>query len=44
MNDNVLHLNNIPTLMIFRDGSDVGQFVGVQSEGSLLAALNRAFN
>lgn len=37
-------VRSIPTLMIFRNGTIVDQFVGVQSEGSLLAALEQAVN
>ena len=31
---------SIPTLIIFKDGKKVQQFVGVQSEGKLKAALD----
>ncbi len=33
---------SIPTLIIFKDGEKVQQFVGVQSEGKLKAALDAA--
>jgi len=32
----------IPTLMVFRDGKVVREFVGVQSEADLLAAVEEA--
>ena len=44
MNDNVLQLHDSNTLMIFLNGTVVHQFAGVQSEGSLLAALEQAVN
>ena len=30
----------IPTVLLFKDGEKVGQFVGLQSEGTLRAALD----
>lgn len=35
-------IQSIPTLIIFRDGEVVRRFVGVQSEGELLAAVEEA--
>jgi len=32
-------IQSIPTLIVFRNGQAVRRFVGVQSEGALLAAL-----
>jgi thioredoxin 1 len=33
----------IPTLIIFKDGATVQQFVGVQQESELISAIKRAF-
>ena len=35
-------IRSIPTLMIFKDGEAVQQFVGVQQEGQLLSAVTAA--
>jgi thioredoxin 1 len=35
-------IRSIPTLMVFRDGQVVREFVGVQSEADLLAAVEEA--
>ena len=35
-------IQSIPTLMVFRDGKVVREFVGVQSETDLLAAVEEA--
>lgn len=35
-------IRSIPTLMIFKDGRPVQQFVGVQSESTLVSALQQA--
>lgn len=35
---------SIPTLMIFKDGTVVKQFIGVQSKDTLLAELNKLIN
>ena len=35
-------IRSIPTLMVFRDGDVVREFVGVQSEADLLAAVEEA--
>jgi thioredoxin 1 len=35
-------IRSIPTLIIFKDGTPIQQFVGVQSEGQLTAALEQA--
>lgn len=33
-------IRSIPTLILFSDGKPVKQFVGLQSEGTLVSALN----
>ena len=35
-------IRSIPTLIIFKDGTPIQQFVGVQSEGQLTAAIDQA--
>ncbi len=35
-------IRSIPTLIVFKDGTPVQQFVGVQMESSLLAAIEQA--
>jgi thioredoxin 1 len=35
-------VQSIPTLIVFRDGEPVREFVGVQSETALLAAIDQA--
>ncbi len=35
-------IRSIPTLIVFKDGTPVQQFVGVQMEGILLAAIEEA--
>ena len=35
-------IRSIPTLIVFKDGQAVQQFVGVQSETDLVAAIERA--
>jgi thioredoxin 1 len=35
---------SIPTLMIFKGGTVVKQFIGVQSKGTLLSELNKLIN
>jgi thioredoxin 1 len=37
-------IQSIPTLMVFKDGQVVNQFVGVHGEGELLGAINQALN
>ena len=35
-------MRSIPTLIVFRDGSEVARMVGVQSADKLSAALDKA--
>jgi thioredoxin 1 len=35
-------IRSIPTLIIFKDGTPIQQFVGVQSEGQLTMAIKQA--
>lgn len=35
-------IRSIPTLIVFKDGTPVQQFVGVQMEGALIAAIDDA--
>ncbi len=35
---------SIPTLMIFKDGKAVNQFVGVQSKDTLIQYINKALS
>jgi len=35
-------IRSIPTLIVFKDGTPVQQFVGVQMEGALIAAIEDA--
>lgn len=35
-------IRSIPTLIVFKDGKPVQQFVGVQSEAQLVAAIEKA--
>jgi thioredoxin 1 len=37
-------IQSIPTLMVFKDGQVVNQFIGVHGEGELLGAINQALN
>ncbi len=37
-------IQSIPTLMVFKDGQVVNQFIGGHGEGELLGAINQALN
>lgn len=37
-----LRVQSIPTLIVFKDGNPVQQFVGVQQKETLLEAINKA--